>query len=146
MTAHTHWDAPHALYRMFDRAGQCLYIGCSYAPCSRLAVHRTTKEWITTVASITLQWFPNEILGRRAEAAAILAEHPVNNSLRCDPDHVGMATQAAQTRKPRGDGVSCPKCGNEIENARPGKAYCNSCFREYRRERRLRAVATPKEP
>jgi hypothetical protein len=138
----SHWSDPHALYRIFDRNGTLLYVGCSYALCSRLGHHGVMQPWIHEVATIKVEWYHDEITGRRAEAAAILSECPKYNRLKIKPDAVGISGQAPLERRPRGDGTKCPRCGNPKEDTRVGRAYCNPCYREYQAARRLRSKAT----
>jgi hypothetical protein len=131
-----HWNNPHAVYRIRNAAGELLYIGCSQSICGRLSGHSSTQPWAHAIARIDVEWFDDELLGRRAEAAAILAESPRYNVIQVEPDNVGMLEQNELERPRRGDGIHCPKCGGEIENKRPGKGYCDACYMIYRKNRR----------
>ena len=90
----SHWADPHALYRIFDAGGTLLYVGCSYAVCSRLGNHGATKPWHHDIATIKVEWYNNEIEGRRAEASVILLEGPKYNRMQVEPDAVHVAVGA----------------------------------------------------
>jgi hypothetical protein len=137
------WNLPHALYRMFDAAGALLYVGCSARLCGRLAHHGASQPWHAEISKITVEWIENELLGRQREAAVILNERPRYNRLQLSPNSIGTKEQKLVGRRPRGSGTRCPKCGAPKEDNRPGKAYCNACYRIYAKLRRLRATATP---
>ena len=68
----------YAVYRMFTAAGQLLYVGTSGNLPRRLNSH-SEKRWYPQVATITLQWFPDEAAALKAELAAIRREHPLLN-------------------------------------------------------------------
>lgn len=74
-----HLSAPIAVYRMFNAAGDLLYIGQSINPAQRLCLHRTVSSWLTEVASMSLEWHPTREAAKAAEAAAIFAEVPAYN-------------------------------------------------------------------
>lgn len=130
---------PHAVYHMFNRSMELLYVGCSYGLCSRLAGHGTGTPWITEVAAIKVLWYPDEITGRRAEAEAILTKKPKYNRVVIEPDAVGTKEMHQHEARPRGDGLHCPKCGKPKE--RRTAAYCNECYRGYAHEKKLRRAA-----
>lgn len=131
-------DAPHAVYWMYNKNMELLYVGCSMNIGSRLA---STRPWIMEVAAIKVKWYPNEITGRRAEAQEILAKRPKYNLLIADPDGVGMEKMRrdAPDKRLRGDGLHCPKCGNEKK--RRTDAYCRNCYLVYQRRKRLERKA-----
>ncbi len=124
--------APHAMYRMYDRSGFCLYIGCSTNPFgNRLRRHGDERPWIREVALVKVEWYDGWKNGTYAETEAIASEAPKYNVVRPTPRSAGIKTPFRG-----GDGVHCPKCGTVIENKKPGKAYCNVCTREYNSDRR----------
>ena|ERR1035437_127174 len=134
-----HWEKeqmPHAVYRLLDRTGAVLYIGCSQNPFGgRLYVHGSVQPWIKEVATVKVEWFPTWTDGRRAEAIAVRAENPRYNIDKSSPDVVGKEALRRAGRRRRGNGKLCPRCGNPKEDPRPGRAYCKSCYREYKKER-----------
>ncbi len=131
---------PHAVYRLFDKDAQLLYIGCSAHLKSRMQQHKCSKPWAPDIYIIRLEWFPDEILARRAEAAAIISEQPRYN-LRCtDPDRIGWG---AFPRPGRGDGFTCPICGGPKEH-KPGVAYCPPCNAAYHKAKKLAAGWVPR--
>ena len=76
---------PHALYRLYDRNRELLYVGETNDPKRRFTEHAADKKWWrhVDVPSIDLQWF-NGVDARAdakaAEAAAIEAELPRHNT------------------------------------------------------------------
>lgn len=143
MKHHEKLDLPHAVYRFFDSAGILLYVGCSTNPFGgRFAAHGATKPWAKDIALATIEWFPGWEAGLQAEAKAVLAERPKYNLATPAPENVGRAVFRQTIRRKKGDGYTCPRCGKPKENPRPGKAYCNHCYAEYKRTRRLQQIAS----
>lgn len=70
-----HVTSMQAVYRMFDKYGQLVYIGVTGDLGRRLASH-AEKRWFPQVVQITLTWFPDREAAERAERAAIDAEQP----------------------------------------------------------------------
>lgn len=68
-----------SVYRLFNSAGEILYIGCSCKPESRWKAHRTLKTWWPEVASNTVDWYDALQEAEAAERSAILAERPKYN-------------------------------------------------------------------
>lgn len=107
------------VYRLFDAAGQLLYVGCTMNGASRLGSHRD-KPWWTQVASASFEHFSSYAEASRAEYAAIEAERP-----RHTKDHPPPVTDAQmrkrvetrqRTRERRARqyiaGASCRNCGS----------------------------------
>ena len=146
----THSDLatkPHVVYRMFDKDGTLLYLGCTTF-LSRLGHHQATRPWFHEVQTITLEWTPDWLAGRQLEMAAIQHERPRYNLLQHNPDTVGRSTTeytATCTPKTRLDGFTCPKCGGPKPH-KPGLAYCRPCTRAYKEERRRALGTLPKLP
>lgn len=67
------------LYRMFDAAGQLLYVGISARALGRWEAHRHDKSWWSEVDRITVEHFPSREEALAAETAAIIAERPRYN-------------------------------------------------------------------
>lgn len=65
-----------AVYRMYNAAGDLLYIGCSPDPCGRWQEHSKFKPWGRTVTTISVEWFDSKAEALEAEKAAIQAEAP----------------------------------------------------------------------
>ena len=124
---------PHAVYRIFDKDGTLLYVGCSSRLLSRLYTH-SLKEWGTRMARIELEWYDDKAHAAVAEARAILDERPLLNGTEHPPERLGAGAEKVN-RAPRGDGVTCPKCGRPKET--PKKPYCRSCARAYQAAYRL---------
>lgn len=70
---------PHVLYRFFGDDGALLYIGITVNPVGRFAAHSTQKPWWQEVRRIDMECFDSREEVLAAEAAAIIAEHPVHN-------------------------------------------------------------------
>ncbi len=131
------FEKPHALYRLFDRAGTLLYLGCSMVPFRRLQQHLWMQPWHLDIFRIELEWCSDWYAGRTAEMTAIQRESPLYNRLVHDPSAVGTSTIPSS----RGDGLHCPKCG--AEKAKRRNAYCPPCTVAYRRERKIALGWTP---
>lgn len=86
-------ERTHALYRMYDQAGQLLYVGITLDVATRFANHRGDKPWWTSVATIKLEHFADRASVLAAERRAIQQERPAYNVVhrwrpapqRCDP-------------------------------------------------------------
>lgn len=68
-----------ALYRHFDAAGRLLYVGISLSVVARTARHMMYAHWSRQVATISIERHPTRDKALAAEAAAIVAEHPLHN-------------------------------------------------------------------
>jgi hypothetical protein len=69
---------PCAVYRLFNQAGELLYIGMASNALARIGAHRATA-WFRSVIRIELQWFPNRNAAETAEKTAIAEETPQHN-------------------------------------------------------------------
>lgn len=69
-------NAPHHVYRCFDREGRLIYVGSSANLFSRLEQHRSSAWWSPTVAKVTATYYPNGVVARAAETRAIREEVP----------------------------------------------------------------------
>lgn len=67
-----------ALYRLYDDAGELLYVGIGAQPKSRISEHRK-KPWGSEIHSTTTEWHESRDAALAAEAAAIAAERPAYN-------------------------------------------------------------------
>lgn len=117
-----------AMYRLFDEAGQLLYVGIAVNPDTRWSTHAREKTWWPQVARRTVEWFDDRPSAEAAEVAAIASEAPQFNvehsttrrrgdakaeyrRLYATPRQVrvatsawrdfGLATKAAGTTRPR---------------------------------------------
>ncbi len=70
---------PFAVYRMFNAAGDLLYIGQSNQPHARVGQLSWSHEWISEVCSMKVEWLPTRADALAAEARAIKAELPRYN-------------------------------------------------------------------
>lgn len=71
----------HVLYRMFDAAGQLLYVGLTNNPKGRFGNHRDTKDWWDQVSTIKVESFSSREELIAAERTAIGAEKPLHNRI-----------------------------------------------------------------
>lgn len=76
MTRLDRTNAPHHVYRCFDREGRLVYVGSSATLYSRLEQHRTGAWWAPTVVRVTAAYYPDGITARDAERRAIREEVP----------------------------------------------------------------------
>ena len=74
-------SARTALYRMYDAAGDLLYVGMSRNLPSRITMHVTEKSWWETVARIEVQHFESREKARQEEKRAIAEDAPLWNVL-----------------------------------------------------------------
>ncbi len=67
------------LYRLFNEAGELLYVGVTCNLVARLAAHRRQKSWWGEVADTTVIRFPTRLEALAAEVEAIAGEVPRYN-------------------------------------------------------------------
>lgn len=72
--------AEAAVYRLYDRDGDLLYVGCTVRPVVRLRAHQRRQPWWGEVGGSEVMWFPSIELASRAEAEAVRSERPVYNT------------------------------------------------------------------
>lgn len=132
---------PHAVYRFFAKDGTLLYVGCT-SFLGRIGHHQATRDWFHEVATITIEWAVDALVGRQVEMHAINVEQPKYNLLIFDPNSV---LREPLPSRPRHDGTVCPKCGGPKEH-KPGLAYCRPCMRAYQEERRRSKGVKPAPP
>ncbi|MEP2955550.1 MAG: helix-turn-helix domain-containing protein [Sulfitobacter sp.] len=70
-----------ALYRHYDEAGVCLYIGITDDLSTRDKDHAKGADWHKLVARSETQWFNSRVEARAAETRAILQERPAHNRM-----------------------------------------------------------------
>ncbi|MFI8191403.1 GIY-YIG nuclease family protein [Streptomyces sp. NPDC085946] len=68
-----------ALYRLYNVAGDLLYVGISNNPENRLRGHRSDKSWWHEVDGVSIHWFDTRYKASVAEAEAIAVEKPRHN-------------------------------------------------------------------
>lgn len=69
-------NAPHHVYRCFDRDGRLIYVGSTANLFGRLEQHRATSWWAPTVARVSAVSYPDGTSARAAERVAIRDEVP----------------------------------------------------------------------
>lgn len=69
-----------AVYRLYDAAGDLLYVGATQSPRARFQHHATHKAWWPEVHKDDVQWHPDRAEALRAEAVAIREETPRYNT------------------------------------------------------------------
>ncbi|MDR3083918.1 MAG: GIY-YIG nuclease family protein [Streptomyces sp.] len=70
-----------ALYRLYSKAGELLYIGISHKPDVRWGQHSEEKEWWPAVDRRDVEWHETRASAERAELTAIAAEKPLHNKV-----------------------------------------------------------------
>src|SRR4051812_42754746 len=103
-----------SLYRHFDASGALLYVGISLSALNRLSQHRDNAGWFASIASVTIEHFPDHPAAKLAEKAAIQSEHPRHNS------HWQV--------KPPKPKRFCRGCEREVFNA--NRVLCIPCRRQ----------------
>lgn len=79
--------ASHVVYRLYDHAGQLLYIGSTGDLDKRLRDHRCKQPWAGAIARVASEPHPDRASARAAETAAIGIERPLHN-VTSHPDHL----------------------------------------------------------
>lgn len=72
---------PTNLYRHFDKDDVLLYVGISLSAVNRTAQHVHQSDWAKFIARIEIETYPSRDAALAAEREAILAEHPVFNTV-----------------------------------------------------------------
>ena len=72
-------DTEHILYRLFDDAGDLLYVGITNRWSRRSGEHSRTKSWWPLVARVEEHSFPDRASVEAAEKEAIRSENPRHN-------------------------------------------------------------------
>jgi len=72
-------DKPTAVYRIFDAAGQLLYVGLTADPDQRFRTHSRMTPWWSEVAATELHWFATHMAAWDSEKRAIDEEGPRYN-------------------------------------------------------------------
>jgi DNA-binding transcriptional regulator YhcF (GntR family)/predicted GIY-YIG superfamily endonuclease len=68
-----------ALYRLYNKRHQLLYVGITKDPRTRFAAHAAEKPWWPEVVRRDLEWFTTRTAALAAEAEAIRNEKPDEN-------------------------------------------------------------------
>jgi hypothetical protein len=108
-----------AVYRLFNRGGDLLYVGISSDPPTRCINHSYDKPWWPEVASRTEEWRETRALALKAETAAIRTERPKYNKMGA-PDYPpkapndGRSVSVAGFRARFTDYVNRTRYGNQI--------------------------------
>jgi predicted GIY-YIG superfamily endonuclease len=77
---------PTALYRLYDRAGELLYVGVTGNIATRWNGHASDKEWWPQVARRELTWFADRAEALAEEEHAIWNERPRYNKQHAFPN------------------------------------------------------------
>jgi hypothetical protein len=72
-------DKPTDLYRHWDKDGRLLYVGISLSATQRLAAHMHGSHWSDSIASVTIDRYPDRMAALHAEREAIETEGPLHN-------------------------------------------------------------------
>lgn len=86
------------LYRLFDEAGELVYVGITNVGRHRLKQHAADKEWWADVKSATFEHFKTRDEALAAETKAIKTESPKANIAGRPRPHVIMPTPPRDTR------------------------------------------------
>lgn len=70
----------YGCYRLYNQAGELLYVGASKSPRSRLTLHRS-RSFGSEIddQKTTITWYETRVEAEAAEEAAITTEHPLHN-------------------------------------------------------------------
>jgi len=69
-------DKNHYVYRIFDRTGRLIYVGCSHDPETRMYTHRRIMWWAPQIARIKMTVHPSKDAGHLTERSIIDTENP----------------------------------------------------------------------
>jgi predicted GIY-YIG superfamily endonuclease len=78
----TYPEVMTAVYRLYDAAGQLLYVGVAFDFNKRFKQHATHKTWWPQVARKEVIWFADRLSALTEEAGAIATEGPLHNARR----------------------------------------------------------------
>lgn len=70
---------PSAVYRIYNTAGDLIYVGMSYDPDVRVRVQRREKVWGHEISRHEVDWHPNRAASQRAEEQLIKERQPRYN-------------------------------------------------------------------
>lgn len=70
------------VYRLYDAAGDLLYIGISTNPLGRISQHRSKRPWGKEIVRDEVEWFDGREAAKDAERWAIHFENPRHNLMR----------------------------------------------------------------
>lgn len=128
-------NIPHAVYWMYNRQMELLYIGCSHNLLAHLKDHatpditRNRRLWATSIAAVKVKWYSTRHEAQRAEARAIVDYKPKYNKYRW-----GIPNRSTvRTINPL---AVCSRCGNPKQKSTSG--YCTACAKAYQKDRHLR--------
>ena len=85
-------DGRTALYRLYDRAGELLYVGITSDPERRFAQHADDKHWWWRVARKRIEWFDKRSNALAAEEMCIKIKDPAYNREHSRHQVVGTVT------------------------------------------------------
>jgi len=128
---------PHVVYRMRTSSGELLYVGYSSRALCRIGKHLLEQPWAHEVDRVDIEWHGCKVDALKAEGEAIRTETPLHNKL-------VPTGRIRRPGRPRGDGLSCPKCHNPKDN--PKRPYCTPCRLAYNRNWKLARGWVPKPP
>ncbi|MGW3383311.1 GIY-YIG nuclease family protein [Streptomyces albogriseolus] len=107
-------DQRTALYRLFNKGGELIYVGITYDPAVRWYQHGRDKSWWPEVVEKSVEWFPNRQLALDQEAEVISSLSPRYNTAEHRPAKVRRS--APSSGKNRG---GRPKVGVLTNTAYP---------------------------
>lgn len=93
-------NEPTALYRLYDSAGNLLYVGITCNPSRRFTQHKAQKPWWPDVARKHIEWMESRGAAAQAEENAIYHEAPRWNTVRPIPYVLLRANANKKTPKP----------------------------------------------
>jgi predicted GIY-YIG superfamily endonuclease len=82
LTSRAYPEVMTCTYRLYDAAGQLLYVGVAYDFDERFRQHAAEKDWWTQVARRDVIWFCSRFGALYEEARAIEDERPLHNTRR----------------------------------------------------------------
>jgi predicted GIY-YIG superfamily endonuclease len=109
-----------ALYRLYDADDVLLYVGITKNTVQRWSQHSKTKPWWRKVAKREVTWFDSRPDALLAEHRAIVAEHPLHNSLH-DPQGSSPGIGPSKYKIAAVLGVKGPSVDSIIEAAERGQ-------------------------
>ncbi|MFD6540620.1 hypothetical protein [Streptomyces goshikiensis] len=68
---------PTALYRLFGKEGELLYVGIAYTPEERWRAHAGSKYWWPDVVGRSVEWHATRAAAEAAEFCALRSESPM---------------------------------------------------------------------
>lgn len=92
------WKRPHDVYRVYDKDGILLYVGCTVNVERRIKQHKAEYAgWCRQAATVTVEEYADFATARAVESLAIHEERPVWNVTKMQSSRYGRGAELCRT-------------------------------------------------